>query len=64
MTRAFVFDLDGVIRHWDPELVTNAERTNGLPAGALFGVSFETDLLLAAVTGAISDDAWRTEVAA
>lgn len=62
MSRAFVFDLDGVIRHWDPNIVRTAERTNGLPEGALFGVSFETDLLLAAVTGVISDDAWREEV--
>lgn len=63
MRRVFVFDLDGVIRHWDPEIVRNAERTNGLPAGALFGVSFESDLLLAAVTGALTDDEWRSEVA-
>ena len=63
MSRIFVFDLDGVIRHWDPEIVKNAERANGLPEGALFQVSFETDLLLAAVTGKMTDEAWREEVA-
>lgn len=64
MNRVFVFDLGGVIRHWNPEIVSNAERANGLPDGALFGVSFEPALLLAAVTGVISDEAWRAEVVA
>lgn len=63
MSRVFIFDLDGVIRHWDPEIVSNAERANGLPAGALFVAAFESDLLLAAVTGALRDDEWRSEVA-
>lgn len=63
MSHVFIFDLDGVIRHWDPEIVRNAERANGLPEGALFGVSFETDLLLAAVTGKMTDEVWREEVA-
>lgn len=63
MSRVFIFDLDGVIRNWDPEIVKNAERNNGLPGGALFGVSFEADLLLAAVTGKMTDDEWRAEVA-
>lgn len=63
MTKAFVFDLDGVIRHWDPEIVASAENAHGLPPGALFAVAFEPDLLLEAVTGKISDEAWRQEVA-
>ncbi len=63
MSHVFIFDLDGVIRHWDPEIVRNAERANGLPEGALFGVSFETDLLLAAVTGKMTDEVWCEEVA-
>lgn len=63
MSRIFVFDLDGVIRHWDPDIVRKAERANGLPEGALFGVSFESDLLLGAVTGKLTDEAWRKETA-
>lgn len=63
MNQVFVFDLDGVIRHWAPDIVANAERTYGLPAGALFGAAFEPELLLSAVTGEITDDAWRREVA-
>lgn len=62
MRKVFVFDLDGVIRHWDPEIVRNAERTHGLPAGALFGVSFEPELLLSVITGKITDETWREEV--
>lgn len=63
MRKLFVFDLDGVIRHWDPEIVHNIERTHGLPECALFGVSFEPSLLQSAVTGQITDEAWRAEVA-
>lgn len=64
MSRTYVFDLDGVIRHWDPDIVSNAERANGLPIGALFAVAFEPELLISAITGEISDEAWRYEVAA
>lgn len=62
MSKVFVFDLDGVIRHWDPDIVRYAERTHGLPEAALLGVAFEPDLLLRAVTGKISDYVWRKEV--
>ena len=61
--KVFVFDLDGVIRHWDPQIIAEAERAHGLPAGALPGTAFEPELLLAAVTGQISDAAWREEIA-
>lgn len=62
MNRVFVFDLDGVIRHWNPDIVSNAERTNGLPDDALLGTAFEPELLLGAVTGVVTDEAWREEV--
>lgn len=61
--KAFVFDLDGVIRHWDnPNIVGRAEREHGLPDGAIFAAAFEGDLLAQATTGRITDDAWRTDV--
>lgn len=63
MTQAFVFDLDGVIRHWDPNIVLDAERTHGLPAGALLGTAFQSELLHPAVTGKTTDEDWRKEVA-
>lgn len=63
MSKVFVFDLDGVIRHWDPDIVAVAEREHGLPPGTLLGTAFEPELLLSVVTGVISDDAWRSETA-
>lgn len=62
MTKAFVFDLDGVIRHWDPAIVANAESAHGLPSGALLATAFEPELLLSVVTGQITDSSWRAEV--
>lgn len=62
--RAIVFDLDGVIRYWDPEIVAVAESSSGLPAGAIFGAAFEPMLLNGVITGAITDRSWREEVAA
>ncbi len=58
----FVFDLDGVIRRWDPAVVADAERAHGLPAGALLGVAFEPTLLTAVTTGEINDDTWRSKI--
>lgn len=60
---AYIFDFDGVIRHWDnPNIVGQAERENGLPDGAIFAAAFEGDLLAQATTGQISDEAWREDV--
>lgn len=61
--QAFVFDLDGVIRHWNnPDIVGRAEREHGLPDGAIFGSAFDSEMLLQVTTGVITDDAWRAEV--
>lgn len=61
--QAFVFDLDGVIRHWNnPDIVGRAEREHGLPDGAIFGAAFDGELLQNATTGALTDDEWRAEV--
>lgn len=63
MSIAFVFDLDGVIRHWDQKIVTDVEQAHDLPGGALLDTAFESALLLSAVTGVITDEEWRAEVA-
>lgn len=60
---AVLCDVDGVLRHWDRETTGTLERENGLPAGTILGIAFEPDLLLPAVTGLISDQEWRAEVA-
>jgi putative hydrolase of the HAD superfamily len=39
------------------------ERESGLASGTISGVAFEPDLLLLAVTGRISDEDWRAEIA-
>ena len=62
MTKCFVFDLDGVIRYWDPAIVRDAEARNGLPEGELLGTAFEPELLLSVITGDISDAEWRSRV--
>ena len=59
MSLLFVFDLDGVIRHWDPAIVRTAEIENALPEGSLFGAAFQPELLLDVITGKISDATWR-----
>ncbi len=57
-----VVDLDGVLRRWDPGVLAGAEAAFGLPAGAVGEVAFAPALLSAAVTGRISDAAWRERV--
>jgi len=59
---AVVVDLDGVLRRWDPGVLAGAEAAFGLPAGAVGEVAFAPALLSAAVTGRISDPAWRQQV--
>lgn len=62
MTRAVVFDVDGVLRRWDPALVTDAERAHGLPVGSLRDAAFADPWLTLAVTGALSDVDWRAGI--
>jgi len=64
MTGMAIFDLDGVVRIWDPEIISGAERRAGLPVGSLGAVAFEPALLARVVTGVITDEAWRAEIAA
>lgn len=56
-------DLDGVVRLWPAHVVASAEDTAGLPRGSIHDTAFAADLLPLAVTGRISDEAWRQEVA-
>jgi len=63
MVQALLTDLDGVIRRWDPAIEQRAEQATGLPAGALRQAAFAPDLLHGAITGQITDELWRTQVA-
>ncbi|MFJ9550234.1 hypothetical protein [Streptomyces erythrochromogenes] len=59
---AVLCDIDGVIRHWPA--AEPLERANGLRPGALAAAAFAPDRLQPAVTGEISDEQWRSAVAA
>lgn len=59
--RALLLDLDGVLRLW-PRTDTGLETAHDLPAGALRQTAFAPALLLDALEGRISDEAWRAAV--
>ncbi len=63
MIQALLIDLDGVIRLWDPEHDRITERRFGLPPGTMQAVAFAPDLLEPAITGEMSDKAWRKRIA-
>jgi glucose-1-phosphatase len=54
--RAVVFDLDDVVRHFDP--CDDVEATYGLAAGTLTATAFEPDLIDPTVTGARTYEQW------
>jgi len=62
MIKALLSDLDGVIRMWPPSQDSDAETAVGLPHGAIKHAAFATDLLLPAITGKLTDEAWRQQI--
>lgn len=58
-----LIDLDGVIRRWNQH-ETEIEAAHGLPTGSIRATAFAPERLLPAITGAISDAAWRRDVVA
>lgn len=58
MIQAVVLDLDGVIRHFDPEFVADVERRHALTTGTLLEAAFADPGLTEAITGRITRDAW------
>ena len=64
MLEPLVVDLDGVLRIWDPAITAEAEAAYGLPAGHLARSAFgDRDRLERAITGTITDEEWREEIA-
>jgi FMN phosphatase YigB (HAD superfamily) len=59
-----IIDLDGVVRDWDPAVASAAEQRHGLPAGCIERAAFAAGPLTAAVTGRVSDEEWRSGIAA
>lgn len=60
---AVLCDFDGVVHLWDPDGMTSLDRAWGLAEGTLAGAAFNDELLHAAVTGRVSDEQWRCQVA-
>lgn len=60
---ALLCDFDGVLRVWDPQGMPGLDRAHGLPEGTLAAAAFGPERLLPAVTGAVTDEQWRTSVA-
>ena len=56
--RCVLLDLDGVIRHFDPDDLPEVERAHGLVSGSLMAAAFEVDLLHRVITGEISRASW------
>lgn len=63
MIRAALFDLDGVIRQFDPAHPERVEREAGLPAGTLGRIAFDAGQLAMAVGGGVRFEEWRDAVA-
>jgi putative hydrolase of the HAD superfamily len=61
---AVVIDLDGVIRHWDNEVLPVAEQELGLPTGTILAAAFDPERLGRAMRGTITSDEWYAEIGA
>lgn len=62
MIRVVLFDLDGVIRHFDGDYTTGIEFRHGLAPGTLEGIAFAKPLIEAVTTGRISRAEWIRQV--
>ena len=59
---AVIFDLDGVIRHWNDDELDRIEIECGLPARTILDIGFSEDLGPACMTGALSYREWMDEI--
>lgn len=62
MLRAALFDLDGVLRHHDPDHAGRVEARYGLATGTLGRAAFEVARLQDAVSGALRHEDWSRTV--
>lgn len=63
MLRAALFDLDGVLRHHDPDHAGRVESRYGLAPGTLGRAAFEVARLQDAVSGVLRHEDWSRAVA-
>lgn len=57
-----LLDLDGVIRHFDPDHVSRVEAKHGLNPGQLTATAFSPELLHPAITGVITRAQWQQRI--
>ncbi len=62
MTQIIFCDFDGVIRHWNNDVLFEMEQQLNLPKGTTFKVAFAAENLIPAITGQISDEQWRANI--
>lgn len=62
MIRCVLFDLDGVVRHFDPDHVGSVEQRHDLEPGVLQRVAFEHDLINRVTTGLITRQQWTVAI--
>lgn len=60
--RAVLFDLDGVVRHFDPDNVASIERAHELEPGSIEAIAFAPHHLELVTTGRISRREWVERV--
>jgi putative hydrolase of the HAD superfamily len=61
--RVLVCDLDGVVRHFDPDIQAGVERSHGLDPGTIARIALHPTHLIPAVSGLVSDEEWRSRIA-
>jgi len=59
---SIVLDLDGVIRHFDPDHRARVEADHGLSSGALWAAAFAPERIQPLVTGKVSRAEWTTQI--
>jgi putative hydrolase of the HAD superfamily len=62
--KAFLFDVDGVLRVWEAGETAEIERRYGVEVGTINAVAYDLDRFGPALLGQISDDDWRASVTA
>ena len=62
--KAVIFDLDGVIRDWNDDDMTEVELAFGIEPGTILAVGFGPELGPAATTGAMTYREWMDAIRA
>ncbi|MCF6471658.1 HAD family hydrolase [Nonomuraea sp. MG754425] len=57
-----VFDMDGVLRHWDPDAATRVDRDTALPPGTFDRFAFQLPQYHDAMIGHARFEDWCTEI--